>query len=64
MADFYDEQGTWCRRATKKALLVVCADGEVWIPKSVIHDDSEVYEEGHAGKLVVKRWWAEQRGWI
>lgn len=31
-----------------------------WVPKSVIHDDSEVYEKGGEGKLVVKTWWAQK----
>jgi len=36
--------------------------GEVWIPKSVLHDDSEVYDAGKnsTGTLVVKDWWAEK----
>jgi hypothetical protein len=39
-------------RETAKALLVESSffdeygDGEVWIPKSQIHDDSEVFREG------------------
>lgn len=35
-----------------------------WIPKSVIHDDSEVFEAGHSGKLVLHHWWAEKNGWL
>lgn len=35
-----------------------------WVPHSVIHDDSEVYEKGHKGKLVLKYWWAEKNGWL
>lgn len=31
-----------------------------YVPKSVIHDDSEVYAKGHEGKLVVKNWWANK----
>lgn len=34
----------------------------VWVPKSAVHDDSEVYEEDHFGKLVVKPWFANQIG--
>jgi len=48
-------------RETEKALLVKLETGdEKWVPKSVIHDDSEVYAKGHSGKLVVKGWWAEK----
>jgi hypothetical protein len=46
-------------RETDAALLVRMDDGaERWFPKSVIHDDSTVYEVGHTGELVVKRWFA------
>jgi hypothetical protein len=57
-------------RATDKALLVRMEDedfnkgeNEVWIPRSVIHDDSECYEDGDDGKVVVESWWAEKQGW-
>ena len=53
-------------RETDKALLVrVGADGddqkEVWIPKSQILDDSEVFEMGGEGTLVVPRWIVEEK---
>lgn len=48
-------------RETDKAVLCVLADEtQRWIPKSVVHDDSEVWKKGDDGKLVVKRWWAEK----
>lgn len=49
-----------------KALLVRIHEQreDVWIPVSQIHDDSEVWEEGHVGNLVVNEWFAEQRNWI
>ncbi len=50
------------RRATDKALLVVVEGEEVWIPKGQIHDDSEVYDEGHEGTLVIPLWLAEAKG--
>lgn len=34
----------------------------VWVPKSAIHDDSEVYQLDDFGKLVIKSWFAEQIG--
>jgi len=52
-------------RDSGKALLVKLATGEEkWIPKSVIHDDSEVYdaEENAEGEVVVQEWWAEKEG--
>jgi len=52
------------KRETDKALLCVIEGqpGEFWIPKSQIHDDSEVYEEGGEGTLVIPRWLAEEKG--
>jgi hypothetical protein len=49
-------------RATDSALLVDIDGKEVWIPQSMISDDSEVYEVGHEGELVVSQWLAEQKG--
>lgn len=51
-----------CTRDTEKALLVKIDGKDVWIPKSVVHDDSEVYEVGHEGEVIVRRWWAEKNG--
>lgn len=54
--------------STEKALKVRGThpndDGSEWIPLSQIHDDSEVYEDGHKGKLVVTAWFARKMGWI
>lgn len=49
-------------RQTEKALLCLIDGDEVWIPQSHIHDDSEVYEQGGEGRLVISRWLAEQKG--
>lgn len=53
---------------TPKAILVELedepGDGPFWIPKSAIHDDSEVWNEKNgAGDLVVKAWFARKEGW-
>lgn len=53
---------------TDKALRVIGVhakdpDKHEWIPLSQIHDDSEVYEPGHEGTLVVKGWFARKNGW-
>jgi hypothetical protein len=46
-----------------KAILVEIDGVKHWVPKSQIHDDSEVYsEKSGGGELIVTRWWAEQRG--
>jgi hypothetical protein len=58
-ADFPD---TECIRESGKAILVTRGRREMWVPKSVIHDDSEVYEDGHHGTLVLQTWWAEKEG--
>lgn len=50
---------------TDKALLIRLESGdEKWIPKSVIHDDSEVYDVGEnsSGEVVVQQWLAKKEG--
>lgn len=55
--------GVTAIRESPKALLVRLSGGaEIWVPKSVIHDDSEVYKAGTNGTLVVARWFAEKEG--
>lgn len=59
--------GVKCEKDSPKAILaeVPVAKGKtikVWVPKSLIHDDSEVYKAGTDGKLVVARWFAEREG--
>ncbi len=67
-ADFPNSKAT---EETPKALRVTLQSNTahstwVWIPKSMIHDDSEVYDakDNSSGKLVVKLWWAEKEGLI
>lgn len=55
--------------ATDKALKVVGVHEDdpehaEWIPRSQIHDDSEIYEDGHTGKLVVTGWFQRKMGWM
>lgn len=53
---------------TAAGLLVLLDDGtQRWVPKSQIHDDSEVYgyrdEDARGpGRLVVRGWWARREG--
>jgi len=58
-------QGT-VRHETDKAILFENSDDEqIWVPKSVIHDDSEVWadaDDKREGELIVKQWWAEKNG--
>lgn len=50
-------------RETEKALLCQVDGMEVWIPKSQIDDESEVWTEGTEGTLVVTAWFAKEKGW-
>jgi hypothetical protein len=67
MAD-EDDSGTdigkgKCIHETARAILVRLETGEEqWIPKSCVHDNSEVWEDGGEGKVVVKTRWAEKEG--
>lgn len=45
-----------------RALLVDINGEEHWIPKSLIHDDSEVYKPNTEGTLVIPTWFAEKEG--
>ena len=49
-----------CIMESKQAIRVKTDEhGTMWIPKSQISDDSEVYSLGDQGNLVVSEWWAE-----
>ena len=64
-ADFQVEQ---VLQESNKAIQVVFTDtGDVkWIPKKVIHTDSEIYEKPDdglgAGTLILHEWFATQEG--
>lgn len=49
---------------TAKAVLVFIPDLErkLWIPKSQVHEDSEVCAKGDTGTLAVTEWFAEKEG--
>ncbi len=48
-------------RANELSLLCSIDGNEVWIPKSKIHNDSEVRAEGDEGTLVIPQWLAETK---
>lgn len=50
-------------KETKNGGLLVDCDGEeVWIPKSLVDDKSEVWAEGDEGELVIPLTLAEEKG--
>lgn len=61
----FDVKNARCVHDSGKALLIEAPDFKEakWIPQSVIHDDSEVYQDGDEGTLVVEDWFAEKEGW-
>ena len=51
-------------RATDRAVLIKFDDGnEDWIPRTQISTESEVYDKGTEGTVVITKWLAEQRNW-
>ena len=57
------------KRVSAKAMLIDIPEVEdqaVWVPRSVIHPDSEIEKmapRGKVGDLSLKTWWAEKQGW-
>lgn len=49
---------------SEKALLVEIGFEDFWIPFSQIDDDSEVYQRGDEGTIIITRWIAEKKGLI
>jgi len=47
---------------TEVALLCEVDGEEVWLPKSQVQDESEVWQKGDEGTLVVSEWIAKQKG--
>lgn len=39
-------------------------DEDIWVPKSQVHDDSDVHEDmnGDVGELIITTWWADKKG--
>lgn len=56
--------GVTVSKASKKALLCLINEEEVWIPQSQISDDSEVFDDdkNSSGKLVITEWIAKEKG--
>lgn len=60
MSDKVELPNTTVEKETDRALLCDIDGAKVWVPKSQIHDDSEVYKGDTDGTLIVTRWWYEQ----
>lgn len=54
-----------CMAATPKAIKVRSPhlpNMEEWFPETQVHDDSEVFEKGDTGDLIITKWIANQKG--
>ena len=51
-----------CIAETDRALLVVVDGEEMWMPQGQVHEDSEVYEKGGEGTLIISKWIAGRKG--
>ena len=63
-----------CIHATPDAILVVRGKdydldhnliplrAKIWVPQSLVDDDSEVWKKGDKGKLVIPEWFASKKG--
>jgi hypothetical protein len=62
MASTVTISGVVVEAETDSAILCDIEGEEIWIPKSQIDDDSEVYEMGTNGDLVITQWIARKKG--
>lgn len=60
-AEFEDAE---CVAETTDAICVNIDGKEIWFPKTHVDADSEVYEKGGEGTLIVTQWIAEQKGLV
>jgi len=61
----YDKSDGEVIHASDDAILFKEEGGEkYWVPKSQIHDNSEVWKKGDVGILIVTEWLARKKGWI
>lgn len=51
-----------CIRETDAALLCVIDGAEHWLPRSQLHDQSEIQREGDSGSITITAWLAETKG--
>jgi hypothetical protein len=53
-----------CVGETPHALKIQAVGDKFWIPRSCLHDDSEISSLGDKGRLVTYLWLADSRGWV
>jgi hypothetical protein len=56
-------KGVKVLKETEKALLVESKETgeEHWMPKSQIHDDSDVFQDEDEGDMIVSKWLANEK---
>lgn len=54
--------GAVCVVQREQAIQVLIEGERHWIPQSVVHEDSEVWQHGQTGKLIVHKWFARREG--
>jgi hypothetical protein len=57
-------EGCECNAETTAAIRVKVEGKRIWIPKSQVDENSEVYKKGTEGKLVITEWIATQKGLV
>lgn len=64
MEDTVSIRNVKCNGQTEKAIhcTIEGKPGQFWFPKSAVHDDSEVWQPGQTGTLVVLEWIAKAKG--
>jgi hypothetical protein len=65
--EYVEFEDVKCRVETDSAILCDFDSDDVfsapiWVPKSIVHDDSEVYKKDTDGTLIIARWWADKEG--
>jgi hypothetical protein len=63
-SDTVEIEDVTVKAETELALLCIIDDKQQWIPKSVVHEESEVSADGDTGTIVLMRWFAEKEGLV
>ena len=63
-SDTVEIEDVTVKAETELALLCIIDDKQQWIPKSVVHEESEISADGDTGTIVLMRWFAEKEGLV